>query len=141
MVDTAYWNGEFVADLAAKGPKLGKAQMVSICGRAAAYHTRLAGYEFAMVLVAQTNGLDGNAPSTSFFCGRYRGPWDYRIWPGQLCLAEVFTYLRECLLLVLAEGRQFDPEAVFDQLGICSRQGVLGRQAPVSPIGCGIWEL
>ena len=56
--------------------------MSSICGRAAAYQARLAGYEFAMILVAQANGLGGNATDARFFGGRYRGLFGYRIWPS-----------------------------------------------------------
>ena len=57
-------HGELVADLAAKRPGLGKAQMVSIGRGTATHQTRLGGYEFAVLLVAQADGLGGNPAAT-----------------------------------------------------------------------------
>ena len=57
VMDAAHRNGELVADLAAERPRLGKAQMVGIGRRAAAHQAGLRGHEFAVVLVAQPNGL------------------------------------------------------------------------------------
>ena len=67
MVDTAHWDSEFVADLAAQRAWLGKAQMVGVCGQTAANQAGLGGDELAVVLVAQTDGLD-----------RYPGPRPFR---------------------------------------------------------------
>ena len=64
MVGTAYRNSELVANLATQRTRLGKAQMVSVRGRAAAHHARLGGYESAMVLVAQSNGFGSNPDAT-----------------------------------------------------------------------------
>src|SRR5664280_1349095 len=61
VMDTAYRDGELVADLAAERPRLGKTQMVSIGRGAAAHHAGLGGHEFAVVLVAQPNGLGRHA--------------------------------------------------------------------------------
>ena len=68
VMDTTHRNSEFVADLPAERPRLGKAQMMGIGGRATAYHAWLAGHEFAMVVVAQPNGL-GRHAATAGLCG------------------------------------------------------------------------
>jgi hypothetical protein len=58
MVDTAHRDSELVAYLAPERAWLGKAQMVGVCGQTAAHQTGLGGNELAVVLVAQTDGLD-----------------------------------------------------------------------------------
>ena len=65
MMDTANWNRELVADLAAERAWLGEAQVVGICGRTAAHQAGLGGDELAVVLVAQTDGLGGYANAAS----------------------------------------------------------------------------
>ena len=54
-------NGVFVADLAAKRTRLGKANVVRFGGRPAADYAGLSSDEFAVFFVAQTNGLRGHA--------------------------------------------------------------------------------
>src|ERR1700676_1070796 len=109
--------------------------MVSIRRRAAAHHTRLGGYEFAMVLVAQANGLGSNSATAGveFLGKRCRKLCDDGIRPAGL--AQVFSRFRQISWLLIAEGGQFDPEAVFDKLGVRDRQRVLGWQALMRPDG------
>jgi hypothetical protein len=38
--------------------------------------------------------------------------------------------------LRFSQSGYFDAEAIFDELGVCDRQSVLGRQASTDPIGC-----
>src|ERR1700730_6827311 len=106
--------------------------MVSVRRRAAAHHTRLGGYEFAMVLVAQANGLGSNSATAGVGFLRKR-LCDDRILPGRL--AQVFSHFRQLFWLLITEGGQLDPEAVFDNLGVCCRQRVLGWQALMRPDG------
>ena len=61
MMDTTHGNSELVADLAAQCPRLCKPEMVGIGGGAAAHHAGLGGNEFAVVLVAQADGLGDHA--------------------------------------------------------------------------------
>jgi hypothetical protein len=58
MMDAADWDR--VADLAVKRARLRKADVVRFSGRAAADDAWLRGDEFAVLLVAQTNGLRRN---------------------------------------------------------------------------------
>ena len=60
MMDPADCHGVFVAYFSAEGPRLRKAKVMHFGGRAAAYEARLSGDEFAVLLVAQTNGLRRN---------------------------------------------------------------------------------
>jgi hypothetical protein len=57
MVGTADGNRELVANLKAEAPRLRKTKMMGISGRAATDETGLAGYVFAVILVAQANCL------------------------------------------------------------------------------------
>ena len=61
MMDPADWDRVFVADLAAERAGLGKANVMRFGGRAAADDAGLRGDEFAVLLVAQTDGLRRNA--------------------------------------------------------------------------------
>src|ERR1700722_16582062 len=58
MVQATDRHRELVADLAPEGAGLGKTQVVGINGRAPADEAGLVGDEFAVVLVAESNGLD-----------------------------------------------------------------------------------
>ena len=71
VVDTAHRDSELVADFAPERARLGKAQMVGICGRTAAHQAGLGGDELAMVLVAQTDGL-GRYPASAVPNSPYR---------------------------------------------------------------------
>ena len=51
MVSTTQWDGELIADLAAKGPALGKSEVVGIRGSATANQTRVLGDSFDVVSV------------------------------------------------------------------------------------------
>ena len=64
VVDTAHRDSELVTDFAPERARLGKAQMVGICGRTAAHQAGLGGDELAMVLVAQTDDL-GRYPASA----------------------------------------------------------------------------
>ena len=72
MMDAADWDGVFVADLAAERARLGKANVVRFGGRAAADDAGLRGDEFAVLLVAQTDGLRRKAASDDCRCGAGR---------------------------------------------------------------------
>ena len=61
MVEATHRNSELIADLAAERPRLSKTQMVCIGRCAAAYQAWLGGNEFAVVFVAQANGLGRHA--------------------------------------------------------------------------------
>jgi hypothetical protein len=54
----------FVADLAAKRPRLGEANMMRLAWLSAAHDARLGGDELAVLLVAQANGFGGEPPAT-----------------------------------------------------------------------------
>jgi hypothetical protein len=57
MMKATNRNRELIADLAPQRSRLREAKMVRIGGFAAAHEARLLGYEFEVVLVAQSNGL------------------------------------------------------------------------------------
>ena len=57
MVDTTERNRELIADLAAEGARLSKAEMVRIARGAAAHDTGLPCDELAVLLVAQSDAL------------------------------------------------------------------------------------
>ena len=57
MMEATNRNRELIADLAAQRTRLRKAKMMRIGWFAAAHHTRLLGHKFAVVLIAQANGL------------------------------------------------------------------------------------
>jgi hypothetical protein len=57
MMSPTQGNGEFITDLAAERPRLSKTQMMGIGWCAAAHQAWLGRYEFAVITVAQTNGL------------------------------------------------------------------------------------
>ena len=61
MMEAAQGNRELVADPAPERARLRKAQMVRVGRRAAAHDAWLPGYELAVILVAQANGL-GDEP-------------------------------------------------------------------------------
>ncbi len=61
MVEATHRNSELIADLAAERPMLGKTEMVRIGRCAAAHQAWLGGNEFAVVFVAQANGLGRHA--------------------------------------------------------------------------------
>ena len=143
VMDAAYRDGELVADLAAERPRLGKTQMVSIGRRPAAHYAGLRGHEFAVVLVSQPNGLGRHVATADarLFWKRCWGLCGFRIRSGQLCPNRALSSLRKFPGLLITNGREPDPEARFDQLGINHGQGVLGWQAPMRPIGCIIGRL
>ena len=64
MMDAADWDRVLVADLTIERAGLSKANVVRFGGRAAAYDTGLRGDEFAMLLVAQTDGLRCNGTAS-----------------------------------------------------------------------------
>jgi hypothetical protein len=116
MVDATHRNGELVADLAAERPRLGKTQMVRIGGGAAAHDAGLRGDEFAVVLVSQPNGLGRHVATADarLFWKRCWGLCGFRIRSGQLCSNRVLSSLRKFPGLLIAKGREPDPEARFD---------------------------
>ena len=61
MVEATNWDGVFVADLAAERARLGKANVMRLARRPAADDAGLGCYIFAVLLVAQANGLRRNA--------------------------------------------------------------------------------
>jgi hypothetical protein len=61
VMKSADGNRVFVADLAAERARLGEANVMGLGGCAAADDAGLRGDELAVLLVAQTNGLSGNA--------------------------------------------------------------------------------
>ena len=58
MMEATNWDGVFVADLAAERARLGKANVMRLARRPAADDAGLGCYIFAVLLVAQANGLD-----------------------------------------------------------------------------------
>ena len=64
MMEAANRDRELVADLSAQRAGLGKAQMMRFGGRAATDDARVFGDKFAVLLVAQANGLAGDAASS-----------------------------------------------------------------------------
>jgi hypothetical protein len=126
MMETAERNGELVADFAAQGTGLSGAEMMGICGLPAAHDAGLRGYERQVVLVPSSARLavqqDG-APSVKIrnsFGSLYSASlWHVSIWQRDLGGRLVRLQLGfECFL---------------DGASILSREGVLCRQAPVSP--------
>src|SRR5271165_4987513 len=65
MMKPAERDREFVADLSADRARLHEAKVMRFRGRAAAHHARLRGDEFAVLLVAQTNGLARDAAAAN----------------------------------------------------------------------------
>jgi len=61
MVGPTQGDGKLITDFAAERPRLSKTQMVGIGRCAAAHQAGLGGNEFAMVAVAQANGLGRHA--------------------------------------------------------------------------------
>ena len=61
MMRPTHRHGKLIADLAPERADLRKAQVMRIGRCAAAHQARLAGYELAMILVAQPDGLGRNA--------------------------------------------------------------------------------
>src|ERR1700677_3413037 len=72
MMDPADRDRVFVADLAVKRARLRKANVMRLGGRAAADDAGLRGDEFAVLLVAQTDGLRrrATAPNNCHFRSR-----------------------------------------------------------------------
>ena len=68
MMEAADWDRVFVADLAAERAGLSKANVVRFGGRAAADDAGLRRDEFAVLLVAQTDGLRLEAASDDCRC-------------------------------------------------------------------------
>ena len=60
MMEATNWDGVFVADFAAERARLGKANVMRLARRPAADDARPGCYIFAVLLVAQANGLDRN---------------------------------------------------------------------------------
>jgi hypothetical protein len=54
---------------------------------------------------------------------------------GWLRLDVVLSGLWKLPELLLAEGAQFDPEPILDELGICDCQSVLGWKTSMRPAG------
>ena len=65
VMEPADWNRIFVADLSAKRTRLGEANMVRFAWRPAADDAGLRRHIFAMLFVAQTNGLTSDCDSAS----------------------------------------------------------------------------
>jgi hypothetical protein len=124
MVDATHRNGELITDLAAERPRLRKTQMMGIGRRTAAHQAWLGRNEFAVVFVAQANGLGRHAATAAarLFCKRYWGLGGIRIRSGQYCRIRVLSGLRKLPGLLIAEGGQFYLEAGFDTLGVYKRQ-------------------
>jgi hypothetical protein len=80
MMEAADGDGVLVADLPPKRAGLGKANVMRLGRSAAADDARLCGHEFAMLLVAETNGLGRRPAATGVnFPGRARRfPWRVR---------------------------------------------------------------
>jgi hypothetical protein len=55
MMDSANWDGEFVADSVSKCPGLCKREVVRIRRHSAAHKARLASHELPVILIAQAN--------------------------------------------------------------------------------------
>ena len=131
MMDPTHRNGKLIADLASQGPRLGKAQMVGVCGRSTADQAWLPGHELAMVLVAQPDGLGRNAaasmraPSAGAGCSSGCA-WRLRSATG--CWPRRFG-------LLIVEGRELGLETRFNQLRVGVRQRVLGWQVLMRPDG------
>src|SRR5271157_4416770 len=71
-METADGDGVFVADLSTERARLRETNMMGFRGRSAAHDAGLRGDEFAVLLVAQPNGLRRNATPTDG-CGSRRG--------------------------------------------------------------------
>ena len=84
MVAAAQRNGELIADLAAKGAVLGKAQVMGITGRAVADQARLLGHEPNVLLVANAARLGMgqmalvDLPTIGWCFRGFGSPSDYR---------------------------------------------------------------
>ena len=132
-----------VANLAVKRARLRKADVVRFGRGAAADDAWLRGDEFAVLLVAQTNGLRGNATAPNVLSLPERGrrlPRDRRGLgfalagvPRRLSLPTA-SDVQEPSLSFLDRGEPL-PEASFNSFDIGGRQGVLSREVLLNPVG------
>ena len=135
-------HGELIAHLASKRLGLGKAQVMRVCGCAAAHEAWLVRDEDAVLLVAQADGLCRKAGlAGTGSAARGRGSND-AIWFTSL---RFVIWRRPALALpslrlpfsrfLAAKRHDLCAEACLDQLGVRSHQGVLGGQAALRPTG------
>ena len=130
-------DGIFVADLSSERAGLGESKMMRIRRRAAAYDAGLAGYEFAMLLVAQANGLAHHtAADGADFLRDFRENVDtVCAFDARLCRgSNMDGFARHFLRLLVCERFQLRPEAFFDELRIGGRQQVFVGESPVNPV-------
>ena len=123
----------FVADLSSERAGLGKTKMVRVGRRAAAHDAGLAGHEFAMLLVAQANGLahDAAADGADFLRDFRENVDAVCAFDSWLCRgSNMDGCARRFLRLLVCERFQLRPEAFFDELRIGGRQQVFVGQSP-----------
>ena len=136
MMDPANCDGVFVADLSAESARLRKANVMHFGGRAAAYDARLSGDEFAVLLVAQTNGLRRNAGDGGngrFKTGRLGSVEDLALPLRSARLADCESFRRCSARLSSLDRGEPLPEFCLDEVGVGEGQRVLGRQVLVDP--------
>src|SRR5260370_41592950 len=141
MMEPADWDRVFVADFAVQRARLRKAKVVRLGGCAAAYDARLRGYEFAVLLVAQTNGLPRDAATANngrFKCRPLGSVEDLALRLRGLVVRNRGSLRRRCARLSTVDHRDPLPEGGLDRLGVSGCQRVLGRKVLVDPF-CGLF--
>ena len=105
--------------------------MVRVGRRASADDTWLCGYEFAVVLIAQANGL---LRRTAAAGGGLFGEGNARCLVMRIGTGG-FSSVQTLGGVTAIEGRQLDLKSHFNKLGISDGQRILRRQAPMCPTG------
>src|ERR1700722_9708227 len=136
MVEAADWDRVLVADLAVERARLSNANVVRFGGSAAADDAGSRRDEFAVLLVAQTDGLRLKAASDDFRCRS----WPLRTVEGSALLLVFVARVADRLRYPSAHLSFLDcgeplPEVGFDSFGIGGRQGVLSREVFLDPVG------
>ena len=147
MVEPTNRNCEFVAHLSPERARLGKAQVMRVGRCPAANNAGMGRHEPAVLLVAQADGLCGNAATAG--TEGVGDTWNLLVGlrplrrysvvgPGRggRRLIWILDVRRELLRGHLITHRtDLRSEACLDQLSVRSREGVLGGQAALCPTG------
>ena len=143
MMEATNWDGVFVADFAAERARLGKANVMRLARRPAADDAGLGCYIFAVLLVAQANGLDRNtATARAGGPGREdRGSGGVVDRGGERFFNRRIGFFLQRRLRFFRETSgcgvdrcELFAEAGFDEVGIGGDQCVLDRKVLVNPV-------
>ncbi len=138
MMDPTNGDRVFVADLAAECRRLREANVMRFGGPTATYDARQRGDEFAVLLVAQTNGLRRH-PATADngrFWSRCLGSVEGLALPVQgLSARTLDSFRRRITPLSSFDRREPLPEGALDKFSVGRGQRVLDGKVLVDPVG------